>query len=110
MTFPASWMLAARGVDPAKGLRGISSTKDEAHAVIAKHGGALKLMASKFEATGCKRVNDPGDGDIGLIRMPDGDGFAEVGAIRFGPLWVCIGPGGVYGRRMDMVAAWRLPA
>ena len=114
MTFAASWALHAVGVDPAEGLRGTYRTKDEAHAIMATHGGPQAFMTGKLLAIGCRRVKQTRDGDIGLVRMLAGETYddvrvTEVGAIRFGPLWASISPAGVIARRAEMIAAWRLP-
>lgn len=113
-TFPATWMLYAVGIDPAADLRGTYSTRAKAHAILNAAGGSLAFMDGKLAPHGCRRVDTPQDGDIGLVRMlagehPDDVAVAEVGAIRFGPLWASISPGGVIARRAEMVAAWRFP-
>lgn len=36
--------------------------------------------------------------------------MALAGAVRFGPMWASISPGGVVACRAEHVAAWRLPA
>lgn len=115
MTFPASWSERSIGVDPAIDLRGTYRTRDEAHAILESHGGALPFMDRHLLAIGAKRIQRPADGDIGLIRAMTGDSISdqvetEIGAIRFGPLWSCIHPGGVRAVKADFVAAWRLPA
>lgn len=115
MTFAASWVRYATGVDPAEELRGTYRTRAEAHSIIAAHGGALRFMDSHLVGIGCRRVQHPETGDIGLVRMTtsDDDGNAieaEVGAVRFGPMWASISPGGVVARRAEMIACWRLPA
>ncbi len=114
MTFCASWVAARTGIDPAAELRGTYNTKAGAHAILAQHGGALSFMNEKLSPHGCRQVDTPQDGDIGLVRMlagehPDDVAIAEVGAIRFGPLWASISPAGVIARRAETVAAWRIP-
>jgi hypothetical protein len=115
MTFPASWALAAIGIDPAEGLRGTYRSKAEAHAILDRHGGPLAFMAGRLIRIGATRADEPEDGDIGLVRMlaeesMDDAEVTEVGAIRFGPLWAAITPSGVIGKRAEHIAAWRLPA
>ncbi|WP_421591074.1 DUF6950 family protein [Shinella sp. M27] len=115
MTFAASWALCLVDVDPAEDLRGTYSTKAEAHAILAAHNGALAFMSVKLEPIGARRVQQPQDGDIGLVRMLAGETYddvreTEVGAIRFGSFWASIAPAGVVAQRAEMVAAWRLPA
>lgn len=115
MTFAASWAGHAIGIDPAADLRGTYRTRAEAHSIVDAHGGALRFMDRHLVGIGCKRVQQPETGDIGLVRMMTGDEDggaieAEVGAVRFGPMWASISPGGVVARRAEMVACWRLPA
>lgn len=114
MTFLATWVSARLGVDPASDLRGTYASRAGAHAIMAGYGGPLGFMTAKLEPLGCRRVQSPVDGDVGLVRMLAGETFDDVavmdiGAICFGPTWASIGPGGVVCRRADMVAAWRLP-
>lgn len=114
MTFCASWVAARTGIDPAAELRGTYSTKAGAHAVMERSGGPLAFMDAHLSNVGASRTDDPKDGDIGLVRMLTGERpedvvVAEVGAIRFGPLWASISPTGVIARRAETVAAWRLP-
>lgn len=115
-TFLASWCLFAIGIDPAEGLRGTYRTRDEARAIVDCHGGPDAFMNSKLVAIGCLRVgaDDARDGDIGLVRITTADEtrqpyLATVGAIRFGPLWAMIGPGGVSRRKAIRISSWRLP-
>lgn len=114
MTFPSSWMLYAIGIDPASNLRGTYSTKAEAHALMAADGGAHAFMGKRLMQVGCARIDDPRDGDIGLVCMLAGESpsdvrISEIGAVRFGPVWASISPRGVVAQRADCVAAWRFP-
>jgi hypothetical protein len=95
-------------VDPAASLRGTYRTEEGAHALLDGAGGLVPFMAGHLEPIGFERTDDPQDGDVGAIRMPIGDETIEVGAIRFGPLWLVLSPGGVVGKKTDFVAAWRL--
>jgi hypothetical protein len=115
MTFAASWVAQSHGVDPAERLRGTYATRDEAHAIMAAYGGGMAFMAAHLGPLGATRVQQLHDGDIGLVSMLAGESPADVkmalvGAIRFGPMWASISPGGVVARRAEHVAAWRLPA
>ncbi len=115
MTFPASWALMCAGIDPAEDLRGTYRTREEAHAIIANHGGELAFMDSHLTKIGAKRVQHPETGDIGLIKAMTGETAADqletqIGAIRFGPLWTCIHPAGIRATPAEFIAAWRLPA
>ncbi|QIG67266.1 hypothetical protein EVB37_030 [Rhizobium phage RHph_TM3_3_3] len=115
MTFPASWALRCVGIDPAADLRGTYRTRDEAHAIIASHGGELAFMEAHLVPIGAKRVQQPQTGDIGLIKAMTGETAADqvetqIGAIRFGPLWACIHPAGIRATPAEHIAAWRLTA
>lgn len=114
MTFPARWSLESIGVDPAEELRGTYRTRDEAHAIMASYGGALEFMGAHLSKIGAKRVQQAETGDIGLIKATIGDSYddqtqALIGAVRFGPLWACIHPGGVRAMVAESIAVWRLP-
>lgn len=115
MTFAARWALEVIGIDPAEHLRGTYRSKSEAHAILEAHGGHLKLMEMYAAQIGAKRVQQPQDGDVGLIRAMTGETYDEqaetmMGAVRFGPLWACIHPGGVRATPAEFISAWRLPA
>lgn len=114
MTFPARWALESVGVDPAEELRGTYRTREEAHAILAIYGGALEFMGAHLSTIGAKRVQQAETGDIGLIKATIGDSYDDqaptlIGAVRFGPLWACIHPGGVRATVAESVAVWRLP-
>jgi hypothetical protein len=115
MTFPAQWALVSVGVDPAEDLRGAYRTREQAHAIMKAHGGELEFMSRHLLRIGAKRVQHAETGDIGLIKATTGDTYddqadALIGAIRFGPLWACIHPGGVRATPAESIAIWRLPA
>ncbi len=109
-TFCASWVVEQIGIDPAERLRGTYRTEEGAHALLEAAGGLVPFMAAHLEPIGFERTDDPQTGDIGAILAPIGLGneTKEVGAIRFGPLWLVLSPGGVVGKKSDFVAAWRL--
>jgi hypothetical protein len=108
-TICATWAEILTGTDPAADLRGTYRTAEAAHVIIADAGGHVAFMEGRLLPLGFKRVQHPVDGDIGCVIAPAGieGGFTEVGAIRFGPLWLSLGPAGLVGKRLDMVAAWR---
>ncbi len=113
-TFAASWCLHQTGVDPARVYRGTYRTRDEAQALISAHGGEIAFAGSQLAAISAKRIQNPGDGDVAIVRMVTGENALDmraslVGAIRFGPLWASISPFGVRALRADFLAAWRVP-
>ncbi|WP_421440406.1 DUF6950 family protein [Agrobacterium tumefaciens] len=111
-TFPASWCFERIGLDPAAEYRGTYSSRSEAHALIAEYGGEVAFAARQLSSIGARRVQNPQDGDVGIVTMMAGENSLEmhqalVGAIRFGPLWAAISPAGVRATKADFVAAWR---
>ncbi|MGQ3080706.1 MULTISPECIES: DUF6950 family protein [Rhizobium/Agrobacterium group] len=111
-TFPASWCLDQTGIDPAAEHRGAYASRSEAHALIAEYGGEVAFASRQLSTIGARRVQNPQDGDVGIVIMMAGENSSEmhqalVGAIRFGPLWASISPAGVRATKADFVAAWR---
>ncbi len=100
------------GVDPIEEFRGTYSTRDEALALIASHGGIVALVDTLLPEQASSAPASPQNGDIGIIRAPlsiDGD-MAEIGAIKFGPNWACLGERGVVGKQAEFIAAWEVSA
>lgn len=115
MTFPATWAERSIGVDPAEELRGTYRDREGAEEIIARFGGLVPMMGHQLTQIGAKRVQQVQDGDIGLIRAMTAEDPTvavekEIGAVRFGPLWAAIHPGGVRAVKAEFIAAWRLPA
>ncbi|WP_419461401.1 DUF6950 family protein [Agrobacterium tumefaciens] len=111
-TFPASWCLDQTGIDPAAEHRGAYSSRSEAHALIAKYGGEVAFATRQLSLIGARRVQNPQDGDVGIVLMLVGENPSDmhralVGAIRFGPLWASMSLSGVRATKADYVAAWR---
>lgn len=111
LMFCASWVEHVTGSDPVADFRGTYGTEEEAHAIVDEHGGMVALVDEMAARAGFERIDDPQDGDIGIIVAPAGmaGSIKEIGAIKFGPLWVAIGPGGVRGKRAECIAAWKVP-
>lgn len=110
-TFAGSWFNELTGVDPAAALRGTYSAPEEANAIVASHGGMIRLGAIMLEPHGARRVSDPRDGDIGIILAVSGIDAAlkEIPAVRFGPLWAVMAPRGVMVKKLDWTGvAWRV--
>lgn len=113
LTFLARFIWAVADIDPAEALRGTYRTQEQAHAIIAEHGGIIAFVSHMVEPDIAFRVDDARDGDFAIIRAPAGlDGLArEIGGIRCGPLWAAMGPGGVIARdarAIECIAAWRI--
>jgi hypothetical protein len=110
-TWLATRILYRVGADPAASLRGTYSTAEQAHGILEKAGGLVAFVASHVEPLGFVRLPAGAellDDDIGVIVAPDGIEGRAVGAIRFGPLWMLLGPAGVIAKKSKHIAAWRL--
>lgn len=108
-TFCATWVEMQIGIDPASDLRGTYRDEEGAHAILEAAGGIIPFMAGRLEPLGFKRVQQPQDGDIGVIHAVAGLGYsADIAALRFGPLWAALGHGGISAKRTEHLAAWRL--
>ncbi|ACM26533.1 DUF6950 family protein [Rhizobium rhizogenes] len=110
LMFCATWVAEVTGIDPVAEYRGTYRTEEEAAAIIASAGGIVPLVDRMAARAGFQRTDDPQDGDIGVVVAPVGvaGDLKEIGAIRFGPIWLALGPAGVVGKKAEFVAAWRL--
>lgn len=113
--YAGDWCVRAYGVDPGQGLRGTYRTAEEANAIVEAAGGMISFIGSRLHPLGFKRVQNPQDGDIGLVRVMTGfdmAGATEKGipAIRFGPLWSVMSARGSMTKKLDYSAAWRFAA
>ncbi|MCS0459542.1 DUF6950 family protein [Rhizobium favelukesii] len=110
--FCAAWVYELTGIDPAEDLRGTYNDARGAHRVLARAGGIVAFAQGRLAPLGFVRTDEPRDGDLGVVAAPIGmdEETALVSAIRFGPLWAVMSPGGVVARKLDHVAAWRLNA
>ncbi len=111
-TFPASWVRAVCGVDPAADLRGTYSTAEEANAIVADAGGIVSLVGGRVEPLGWQRCDDLADGAIGIVSAVSGvdQSVKDIPAIRFGPLWIVMGMRGAMAKNLGWTGwAWRIP-
>ncbi|TIX89184.1 hypothetical protein [Rhizobium sp. P44RR-XXIV] len=109
LTFCATWIAEASGVDPAEKFRGTYCTEEQAAALIEAAGGMVAFADKHLRAAGIRRTKVPKHGDVGVILAPAGlDGATkQIGAIRFGnSLWLALGPAGIVGKKAEFVAAW----
>lgn len=108
LTFCASWIFEATGIDPAEAVRGTYRSAEEAGAILAAAGGMIPYADRQLASVGLCRTDKPRDGDVGVIIAPAGlDGeMKQIGAIRFGPIWLALGPTGIHGKKADFIAAW----
>lgn len=114
MFFPADWIVASTGRDPVAGLRGTYFDAAGADAVLRAAGGCEALVGAKLAAQGFQRVQEPQDGDIGIIRALTGFDAAgaevkDTPAIKFGPLWAVMSARGPMIKKLDWRGvAWRV--
>ncbi|MER9056414.1 hypothetical protein [Mesorhizobium sp. M0910] len=113
-TFCAGWVLARTGKDPAADLRGTYFDADGADAVLRAAGGVGALVGAKLGALGFQRVQQPHDGDIGIISAMTGFDAAgmvvkHIPGIKFGPLWAVLSARGPMVKKLDWTGrAWRI--
>lgn len=86
--FAADWAATWGLGDPAAKWRGLYSTDEEARCLIARAGGLLNLFQQGLASIGIDGVNDPIEGDVGVIRAVGMDRREEhIGAIWTGRRW-----------------------
>ena len=117
-TFCASWVLAVTGHDAAADLRGTYDTAEGANAIIEAAGGIEELVASRLEAVIIQRVQQPQEGDVGIVEGMtgfdmDGATVKRIPAICFGPcngglLWAVMSARGPQVKRLNHSMAWRI--
>lgn len=113
-TFCAAWVFEATGKDPAADLRGTYFAADDAEAVLQAAGGLESLVGAKLGALGFQRVQQPQDGDIGIICAmagfnADGASVKDIPGIKFGPLWAVMSARGPMVKKLDWTGvAWRI--
>lgn len=96
------------GFDPIAHLRGTYSDEDGARRILAQAGGPVPLVGKIAAIAGFERV-DGGfkDDDIAVVRARSVSGFSDMGAIRFGPLWLVMSHLGLIGKVAEPIAVWR---
>jgi hypothetical protein len=84
-TLPAAWAMQRGRVDPMASWRGYSS-EAEAEEIIFDAGGLVTLFEASLIAVGCKAVEEPQEGDIGVLSIAG----EEAGSIFTGSRWVLV--------------------
>jgi hypothetical protein len=81
MLFAADWVLALTGRDPAAAWRGTYFDEASAAGIVAWNGGEGALLRRGLEAAGGWQVADdePREGDIVLVRLPNHAGMVAAG-------------------------------
>jgi hypothetical protein len=110
--FVSGWVEEVSGFDLASDLRGTYSTLDEAHAIVARHGGTVRLIGDRIAKIGWVwKLSGPKDGDIGVVMgatWPD-HSIRQIPAIHQGGLWLCRTLRGIRGAEMRPEAMWTPP-
>ncbi|KQS74209.1 hypothetical protein ASG25_01985 [Rhizobium sp. Leaf384] len=112
-TFCARWVEIVTGKDPGAGLIGTYSSREDANALIASHGGIERMLDERLARVSVSRTEAPRSGDVGLISTPvgfDATGITnkQIPAIRFGPLWLAMSARGPVAKQATHSAAWRI--
>lgn len=113
-TFVGSWVRQTTGIDPAAGIRGSYTTREEADAIVTRLGGIEKLGDAMLLPHSFCRVQHPIDGDIGIVLAPtgfDADGaiVKRIPGIKYGPLWAVMSARGPQVKYLEFTgAAWRI--
>jgi len=92
--FCGGWPVFRGQPDPGEGIRGTYSTEREALMIVRRAGGMEAFIGERLSRIGWKRVEEPQDGDIGVVHALTFDGPAWLPAIRAGGLWVGRNPWG----------------
>lgn len=105
--FAAGWCIWEWGIDPVPDLWGAYRGDRQADAVLVRHGGIEALVEQRLTSIGFDSVDEPEDGDIGIVTASDQHRTIRMPAIRFGPLWAIRTRQGVFASRYDHHRAWR---
>jgi hypothetical protein len=111
--YAADWAAISTGKDPGEGIRFTYSTAEEANAIVEAAGGIEAFVHERLSACGFKRVQQPQDGDIGIVEVLTGfdfEGLAvkKIPAIRFGKLWSVMSARGSVTKNLTHSAVWRI--
>jgi hypothetical protein len=111
--YAADWVLEVTGRDPGEDLRRSYSSAEEANAIVDDAGGMVEFVASRLEPLGFKRVQEPQDGDVGIVEVLTGFDFDGatvklIPGVRFGPLWSVMSARGSMTKKLAHCAVWRI--
>lgn len=108
--FAAEWVRITTGEDPILRFTTGYRSKSEAGRIIAAHGG-LPCLADKALA-GFPVVEEPEDGDIGLLRAHGRPNKWSVAGFAFALYragwWIGRAPFGIAGTRQEALKVWRI--
>lgn len=100
--FACDWVLSQRGVDPAARFRAAYGTERQAHRIIRRAGGFVRLIEAEMAAAGLVETSDPLPGDVGVVVTDQGQALA----IRSRVGWVAKAPLGISAAQFIVVKAW----
>lgn len=83
--WPADWVLQRRGFDPAAQWRGRYSTEEQALEFVTEAGGMVKMWSSVLPML--DRVDEPRDGDVGVVLVSGVRGPVANGSIYAAGRW-----------------------
>ena len=102
--WPADWVLAARGFDPAAAWRRAYRSPHGFVRLIAEAGSLFVLWEAGI-AGRLARTETPRPGDVGLVQLP---GHRPTGAILARHGWAVLTPRGLAVASFPILAAWEV--
>lgn len=111
MLFPADWVLAVTGRDPAAKWRGHYKTEIGAARIIRREGGEIELMRRGMISVGCTEIAPDAaqPGDTGIVLRPTAKGIMPTGAVLSRQGWAVLSNAGLWASQGGALAAWRPP-
>lgn len=107
-TFPADWVVAQRGVDPAGKWRGRYNSDLGVALALHRRGGLADVFAAECAAVGLEPTERPERGDIGVVMLMTESGLRPCGAICTGPRWAAMTAFGQLALPAHPLTAWRV--
>lgn len=108
--FPADWVRAVTGVDPAASFRGKYDSELSAHRMLKSAGGFVAAISAEMALHGFDETDAPVSGDVGIVEViVDRKGAQErapVSAILVGRRWVVRAIDGVQAGSFPLLKAW----
>lgn len=100
----ADWIVAERGIDPARHLRGRYASAHACHRLLRQHGGFSALIAPAMLRAGLPETGEPRVGDVGIVRAAAG----PMMAIHAGTGWALKCVDGIAVLPAAPAAMWRI--